>query len=152
MYPITRQPYAAVRNEISAAMLESDNPSIALFQMIKTYFLIDPVLYPREFHPVRVVHTWGLVKVLLWLYGTPDHPHTQKLVNDGFDFVVIIWRLLKQLGGLVGKSHGFGRFQIMVEGTAKQVRDELGANLALIERDPQNQWAVFEFWKDALEY
>lgn len=152
MWPLTRQPYAAARNEIFAAMLEAGNPSIALFQMIKTYFLIDPVLYPQEFHPVRVVHMWGLVKVLMWLYDSPEHPHTRQLVDGGFDFVVVIWRLLKQVRGLVGKSHGVGRLRVLVEGTVEEVRREIADELGIIERDPQNQWKVFEFWKNALEY
>ncbi|KEQ64882.1 uncharacterized protein M437DRAFT_14228, partial [Aureobasidium melanogenum CBS 110374] len=60
MWPITRQPYANIRVDIAARMLDENRVALALFQMAKTYFLIDPILYPQDFHPIRVVHTWNL--------------------------------------------------------------------------------------------
>lgn len=151
--PITRQPYAAARNELFASMLATGQAGIAMMQMVKIYFSIDPILYPQDFHPVRVVHAWALVKVLMWLYEQQDDPVTVSLHGQGFDFVVIIYKLLKQLRGLVGKSHGFSRFQMLVEGTAAQVAKEVGANnIELLERDPDDQWEVFRAWKDVMEH
>ncbi|KEQ76069.1 SET domain-containing protein, partial [Aureobasidium namibiae CBS 147.97] len=60
MWPITRQPYANIRVDITSRMLSQNRLGLALFQMAKTYFLINPILYPQDFHPVRVVHTWNL--------------------------------------------------------------------------------------------
>ena len=69
MWPITRQPYANIRVDITARMLSQNRLGLALFQMAKTYFLIDPILYPQDFHPVRVVHIWNLAKTLVQAYS-----------------------------------------------------------------------------------
>ncbi|KAL1297684.1 hypothetical protein AAFC00_006235 [Neodothiora populina] len=158
LYPPTRQPYAAARNELFAALLENGsdtNVAKALMHMVKIHFSIDPVLYPEPFHPVRVVHSWTLVRLLLYLYDQrEEHAVTAKLVGQGFDFVVVIWRLLRELWVLVTKSHGLGSgFAGKVGDTVRAVAEEIGeANLKVLERDPGGVWEVFIAWKDAMEF
>ncbi|KAH0349027.1 SET domain-containing protein, partial [Aureobasidium melanogenum] len=144
MWPITRQPYANVRVDIAARMLDENRVALALFHMAKTYFLIDPILYPQEFHPVRVVHTWNLAKTLVQAYSSPNDPSqtvdpgVEQLFQRGFDFVVPVWKLLKKLSVDVVKSHGAeSRLTFMVHTLTEQVKDGIGMqNLVQIERDP----------------
>lgn len=160
MWPITRQPYASARNEMSARLIEEGKLGLALFQLAKTYFKIDPVLYQQSWHPVRVVHTWTLAKTLVLAYSSPNDPSqtvdsgVEELFARGFDFVVPIWRLLKQLSVDVEKSHGKGsHLWFMVNSVVGQVRDGIGAeNLQAIERDPLGMWREFEKWADYSEY
>ncbi|KAH0008755.1 SET domain-containing protein, partial [Aureobasidium melanogenum] len=144
MWPITRQPYANIRVDIAARMLDENRVALALFQMAKTYFLIDPILYPQDFHPVRVVHTWNLAKTLVQAYSSPNDPSqtvdpgVEQLLQRGFDFVVPVWKLLKKLSVDVVKSHGAeSRLTFMVHTLTEQVKDGIGMqNLVQIERDP----------------
>ncbi|THX60295.1 SET domain-containing protein, partial [Aureobasidium pullulans] len=160
MWPITRQPYVNSRVDISSHMLDEGRVGLALFQMAKTYFLIDPVLYPQDFHPVRVVHTWGLAKTLVMAYSSPNDPTqavdpgVEELFERGFDFVVPIWRILKKLSQDVLKSHGSGsNMTFMVHAITQQVRDGIGMdNLRQIEQDPLKMWKEFEKWAYFLQY
>lgn len=160
MWPITRQPYANSRVDVFSHMLDEGRVGLALFQMAKTYFLIDPVLYPQDFHPVRVVHTWGLAKTLVMAYSSPNDPTqavdpgVEELFERGFDFVVPIWRILKKLSQDVLKSHGSGsNMTFMVHAITQQVRDGIGMdNLRQIEQDPLKMWKEFEKWAYFLQY
>jgi hypothetical protein len=160
MWPITRQPYANIRVDITSRMLSQNRLGLALFQMAKTYFLIDPILYPQDHHPVRVVHTWTLAKTLVQAYSSPNDPSqvvdagVEELFRREFDFVVPIVKLFKKLVGDVVKSHGAGsRLAMMVHTTARQVFEGVGEqNLREIERDPLGNWKEFERWAHYLEY
>jgi hypothetical protein len=160
MWPITRQPYANIRVDITSRILNQNRLGLALFQMAKTYFLIDPILYTQDFHPVRVVHTWTLAKTLVQAYSSPNDPSqtvdagVEELFRREFDFVVPIVKLFKKLVGDVVKSHGAGsRLAMMVHTTARQVFEGVGEhNLREIERDPLGNWKEFERWAHYLEY
>lgn len=160
MWPITRQPYANIRVDITSRMLSQNRLGLALFQMAKTHFLIDPILYPQDFHPARVVHTWNLAKTLVQAYSSPNGPSAtvdagvEELFCREFDFVVPIVKLLKKLVGDVVKSHGEGsKLAMMVFSMAKQVFEGVGEqNLREIDRDPLGMWGEFERWADYLEY
>lgn len=156
MWPITRQPSPAARNEMFASLCSNGDASAALIHATKIYFLIDPVLYVQEAHPVRVVHTWALIKTLLWVYEECNRSASQiklDLLNvQDFDFVVPIWRLLKEVAGQVIKSHGkMSRLRLTINQTMEEVRGEIvqgggGKYLALIESDPGGYWRVFRSW------
>ena len=153
LFASSRQPYAAARSELFANMLLADAAGDAVFHGVKVFFDVDPALYPQDFHPVRVVHTWALVKVVMWLYERPEHNVTRKMLASGFDFAVPIWKLLKGLVRDVGRSHGNGRFRILVEGTAEDVRREIGERgISLLEADRDGHWGRFRSWKDGLLY
>ncbi|KAI5240442.1 SET domain-containing protein [Aureobasidium subglaciale] len=160
VWPITRQPYANVRVDLSARMLDEGCLGLALFQMAKTYFLIDPTLYPQDFHPVRVLHTWCLAKTLVAAYSSGNDPSmtvdpgVEELFQREFDFVVPIWRILKKLSVDVIKSHGSGsNLTFMVHSLTQQVREGVGMeNLREIERDPLHMWKEFERWAHYLQY
>ncbi|KAI4731881.1 SET domain-containing protein [Aureobasidium sp. EXF-10728] len=160
MWPITRQPYANMRVDIASRLIADNHLALAMYHMAKAYFLIDPILYPQDFHPVRVVHTWNLVKTLVQAYSSPQDPRetvdpgVQELFRLEFDFVVPIWRLLKKLSVDVLKSHGSGsNLTVMVHALTQQVRDGVGMqNLVEIERDPLGMWEKFKDWAHHLDY
>lgn len=155
MWPIVRQPYPAARNELFASFCITGNSPAALLHATKTYFLIDPILYPQEAHPIRVVHTWALVKTLMWVYEQSNDPASQYKIGfvdtNNFDFVVPIWRLLKEVYGRVVKSHGqMSRLRHKISQTVEEVRGEISQGgqqyLALIESDPGGHWKLFRSW------
>lgn len=111
MWPLYRQPYAALRDDLIVAYLTSGEPPkfVAAFQhAVRRYFEIDPILYPQPFHPVRVVHIWTLLMLALWLASAPeDCPmDAMKFLEIGIDLGVVIFNLLLEANAEVHKSHG----------------------------------------------
>ena len=155
-WPLTQQPYAATRDELFASLCANNDLWAAMHHGIKRYFLIDSMLYPQPFHPVRVVHTWALLKVMMSLYDQADDANVQKLMRLGFDMVVPLWRLAKEVAGLVEQSHGRCHFANEVIEVASDIRNGITAgdprNLELIESDPERHWQTFKSWKDILTY
>ncbi|KAJ9361721.1 hypothetical protein C8Q69DRAFT_221290 [Paecilomyces variotii] len=97
-WPITRQPYVSLRDELIIAMAAAKQFQSAFVQMVIRYLRVDPIVYPYEGHPIRQVHTYALVKVAMNLnrnhaIGSPDAVF-QKFPKD---MDLIIWVLLSQL-------------------------------------------------------
>ena len=146
---VIQQPSAAARDELFARSCSVGDFSTALAHGIRRYFDIDPILYPEPFHPVRVVHSWALVKLLMSMYSSPDEVYTKALVMKNFDFVVPIWRLLKELVTVVDRSHGSGSwFAKSVKALLEEVRQGIMAGstegLRAVEADPGRYWEAFE--------
>ncbi|TKA64155.1 hypothetical protein B0A49_07060 [Cryomyces minteri] len=108
MWPITRQPMPNLRQQLFVNMLSINNFIIAWCQGVNIYLLIDPYLYPQEFHPVRVVHAWTLVLLTLYVSGQQDDPAVQQMHGQGVDFGIIILGLLNHVSNNVENSHGKG--------------------------------------------
>lgn len=155
MFAITRQPYPALRQELFVRMLSEGNYGIAFLQAAKTYFKIDPVLYPQRFHPVRVVHTWTLLMLMVYMLQNYEDPHSVQLLGAGFDFVTVIWRLINEVKDLVPKSHGKSQFKDGVEAKYNEIRSEMMRGEGYIKRLEEGidtQWRRFVAFADALEY
>lgn len=154
MFPYYRQPFAAIRADLLTSSLADRDWRSALGMMIRIHFDIDPVLYPQPFHPVRIVHTWALTKLLLYLYSERDDPVTTEMVRQDFDFVVVIWKLLHdELVPYVGMSHGTSsRFSLLVVMMASDVRRDIGEeNLNLCLQDPYGMWDRFRNYADLVK-
>ncbi len=111
MFPVYRQPYAALRDDMIVADISTgESPQIvaAFMNGTKRYFRIDPHLFPQPFHPVRVVHTWTLAMLALWAAVAPaDSPiDAAMFLERGVDLGVVIYHLLFEVHENVGKSHG----------------------------------------------
>ena len=146
---VVQQPSAAARDELFARSCSVGDFLIALAHGIRRYFDIDPILYPEPFHPVRVIHSWALVKLLMGMYSSPDDVYTKALVMKNFDFVVPIWRLLKELVTVVDRSHGSGSwFAKSVKALLEEVRQGIMTGptegLRAVEADPGRYWEAFE--------
>jgi len=153
---VTQQPSAAARDELFARACSIGNFLVALAHGIRRYFDIDPILYPVPFHPVRLVHAWALVKLLMGMYSNPEDEQTKALIDQNFEFLVPIWRLLKELASLVDRSHGTGtRFEMEVKSLLMEVEKGITVHdpkdLDLIKADPGLHWKAFEDLKYHLD-
>ncbi|KAL8813716.1 MAG: hypothetical protein Q9200_000053 [Gallowayella weberi] len=64
IYPLWRYPWPSIRNELSMVQWRIGQLSLAICHALKSYFFIDPVVYPGLWHPIRTVRTFTLLKML----------------------------------------------------------------------------------------
>jgi len=156
--PITAEPYAGARTELIGRLLEIDDLLPALRHSAKRYFDIDPVRFPQPFEPRRVTNAWALLRVILRLNDQPESPLTQELfVEQAFDGVVIMWRLIGEVRRSVGRSHGPGEFSDLVQRLEAEVKASITAAggaraVGYVEQDPEGFWERFKGWKDEVDY
>ncbi|KAI4211247.1 MAG: hypothetical protein LQ351_005931 [Letrouitia transgressa] len=111
LYPYWRQPWPSVRHQMKLiAISQQDWPS-ALGHALKAYFYIEPTLYPTRWHPVRVVQTYVLLKLVMevsyWTRAQGKDAKTQHIsMTYELDWPVVAWELLQEVEADVGKSHG----------------------------------------------
>ncbi|KAF2835493.1 SET domain-containing protein [Patellaria atrata CBS 101060] len=151
MFSPTRQPFAALRKELYVRTLTAGQFVAALMQASKIHFHVDPVLYPQPHHPLRVVHIWTLVKLIIYLVNEIDsYPPVQNMQEKGgLDFPVIAYSLLLQVEANVEKSHGkSSRFAQMVYRKAEEVKSDLtGGNEVILKGFSEciePQWRLFK--------
>jgi hypothetical protein len=112
LFPIHRQPFASLRYELFVSYLANRNYIEGFFQGLKTYFDVDPVLYPQLHHPTRVEHIWTLAKLALFLVMDADQPGVDptKIVQTAqsmnMDLPYLMYGLMGQASDNVGKSYG----------------------------------------------
>jgi len=141
LWPDHRQPLPAVRQYLFATFLS--------FKLgLRLYFSVNPVLYPAPFHPLRVVHTWALLNLLLYtLDPTGDSAAEAELRHAGVDFGVVVYGLLSEVASNVERSHG------KESGFAREVRrkvEEVCTDmtrgdrevLSGIRRRMESQWGI----------
>ncbi|KAI4161450.1 MAG: hypothetical protein LQ342_004853 [Letrouitia transgressa] len=111
LYPYWRQPWPSVRHQMKLiAISQQDWPS-ALGHALKAYFYIEPTLYPARWHPVRVVQTYVLLKLVMevsyWIHAPSKDARTQQtLMAYELDWPVVAGELLQEVEADIGKSHG----------------------------------------------
>ncbi|MCJ1249215.1 hypothetical protein MMC30_006438 [Trapelia coarctata] len=108
-YPPYRQPYAALRAAMVLALLAAEQWIPALIHSLITYFHVDPFQLPQAMHPVRVVHKWVLLKLVLQIVAVgQEGDEAVKALEEkwGLDWAVVVWGLLREVEGSVGGSHG----------------------------------------------
>ena len=64
-YPTHRQPYANIQQKAFLNALTRQDWLGALKFALEAYLYIEPVHYPSSWHPVRVVKTWVLLKLIM---------------------------------------------------------------------------------------
>jgi len=102
--PIYRQPYPSARYELVQSCSNNANFFQAWAHGAKTYFYVDPLLYPQTHHPLRVVHNTNLALLTLVVstdLSLREHPETKDI-----DFGVLEYYLLLEVVANVEKSHG----------------------------------------------
>ncbi|OCK85106.1 SET domain-containing protein [Lepidopterella palustris CBS 459.81] len=153
LWPIHRQPYASMRHDLFVNMISVGNYFIAFAQGAKTYFHIDPILFPQPHHPVRVVHNWTLAMLTLYLASEPDAPGVKDMVDQGIDLGVIMYGLLYEVISNVSQSHGqSSSFGMAVRRKMEEVSaDMTGGNRAALpaalrgmQDRIKDQWKLFE--------
>ncbi|KAL9044182.1 MAG: hypothetical protein Q9214_002663 [Letrouitia sp. 1 TL-2023] len=128
LHPYWRQPWPSVRHQMKLiAISQQDWPS-ALGHALKAYFYIEPTLYPARWHPVRVVQTYVLLKLVMevshWIHAPSEDARTQQiLMKYEVDWPVVTWELLQEVEADVWKSHGVDN------GLAKEITGLKGSGI-----------------------
>lgn len=103
-YPIYHQPYPSARHELIQSYSHNANFFLAWAHGARTYFYVDPVLYPQTHHPLRVVHNANLA--MLSLVVTTDALAREHPEIKDIDFGVLVYYLHLEVAANVEKSHG----------------------------------------------
>lgn len=98
-WPITRQPYISLRDELIASLLSSGQFKTAFVQATVRYIRVDPIVYPYDSHPIRHVHAWALVRLAIHLSQGMETNLGDDVALESFElnFSLIIWSLLNTL-------------------------------------------------------
>jgi hypothetical protein len=108
-YNVTRQPYAAARNEYILECINEGDHALAWRHAVRSYLDIDPVLFPELHNPIRVVHAHRLAKLTIFL-AEESEKKGQDLrlhcIDLGLDMPAFAWKCMKEAAQQVDKSHG----------------------------------------------
>jgi hypothetical protein len=125
LYPVHRQPYAALRDDLVVNLLGVGRYQDAWAQCAKRYKHIAPVLHPVPFHPVRVVQTWQMAVLAVYLAGDQEG-----IGAPGVNMGLIAMMLVKQVLDASRLSHGSeSSFAKSVRGKAEEMMEELKRSL-----------------------
>lgn len=98
LWPVYRQPFAALRDDLILNLLLVGQYQVAWAQCAKRYRYITPKLYPEPHHPVRVVQTWQMAMLALYL--------SSEGVAMGVDLGPIAYMLIMEVAKVSNQSHG----------------------------------------------
>jgi SET and MYND domain-containing protein len=98
LWPVYRQPFAALRDDLIVNLLLLGQYQVAWAQCAKRYRYITPKLYPEPHHPVRVVQTWQMAMLALYL--------SSEGVAMGVDLGPIAYMLILEVAEVSKLSHG----------------------------------------------
>jgi hypothetical protein len=100
LWPVHRQPYAALRDDLIINLLSTGNYVNAWSHCTKRYIHVLPKLHPVHFHPVRVVQTWQMAMLAAYLASLNG------VKAPGVDMGLITVMLVKQVLDAASLSHG----------------------------------------------
>jgi hypothetical protein len=125
LWPVFRQPYAALRDDLIVNLLGVGKYKDAWAQCAKRYKYILPKLYPVPFHPVRVVQTWQMAVLAVYLAGDAEG-----VGAPGVNMGLIAMMLVKQVLDASSLSHGpNSAFAKSVKRKAEEMMEELKRSL-----------------------
>ncbi|KAF2088201.1 SET domain-containing protein [Saccharata proteae CBS 121410] len=148
MWPPTRQPYAALRDELVVLYSASQRFPMAWQHMVRRYFDIDPILYPEPHHPVRVIHNFMLSTQTLYMFTSHHMDELYDLFEfpPGFEIRQIVYGLLAEVFENVASSHGpTSNFAKFVQSRMQFMRSEMPDRGKHWEETLPRQ---LELWKD----
>jgi len=129
IWPLTRQPYASLRDDLIVALLSVNSFTRAFIQAAIRYLRVDPILYSPA-HPVRQVHAWILAKLAIFLSQSyePDPKDPIQLHDFGINFHYILWYILADLASKQAESCTVPGFRSLVGANFQQVHTEFKSN------------------------
>ncbi|KAL1794958.1 hypothetical protein ACET3X_006774 [Alternaria dauci] len=134
-WPVYRQPYAAVRDDLIVHLLSVGKYQEAWRQCAKRYKHILPKLYPVPFHPVRVVMTWQTAMLAAYLASTEEG-----VGASGVNIGLIAMMLVKQVLDVAHLSHGpANAFTKSVKGKAEEMIEELKRSIGNPDSEVMNR-------------
>lgn len=107
-YPPHRQPQAAILQTAFLNAIACQAWPLALTYALKAYFDIDPVHYQPDWHPVRVVRKWVLLRLVVQIVqlASEGDGSVKALNRFEVDWQVVAVGLLGEVGEGVKLSHG----------------------------------------------
>lgn len=128
-WPLTRQPYASLRDKLIVSLLSAGNFSRAFTHAAIRYLRVDPVIYDPA-HPIRHIHAWVLAKLAIFLSQTfqSDPTDPVQLQEFGINFHFILWYILADLASRQLESCTMPSFRRLVGANFAQVHNEFKAN------------------------
>lgn len=99
IWPITRQPYVQLRDELIVSMLEGQQFGPAFIHSAIRYLRVDPFIFPTSWHPLRNVHAWTMVKLAIHIFQDPNVTNADTAVIQayGINLGLIIYSVLSDL-------------------------------------------------------
>ncbi|OQD81784.1 hypothetical protein PENANT_c025G02281 [Penicillium antarcticum] len=129
-WPLTRQPYASLRDKLIISLLSEGNFTRAFIHSAIRYTKIDPIVYDKA-HPIRHIHAWSLVRLTVFLSqeGFPPNPKDPVQVKDfRLNLHFLIWYILAELTSTQLESCTVPSFRKLVSTQFAQVHNEFKAN------------------------
>lgn len=139
VWPLTRQPYASIRDQLIVSLLAGNNFNKAFIQAAIRYLRVDPELYSPA-HPIRHIHAWILAKLAIYISqgGEPNPRDPIQLQDFGINFHYILWYILADLASRQLESCTVPSFKKLVGANFAQVHNEFKSHGI----DPSTQKAV----------
>lgn len=129
-WPITRQPYIFLRDELIASLLSNGQFKTAFVQAAVRYIRVDPIVYPYDSHPIRHVHAWALARLAIHLSQGIETNTGDDVALERFElnFSLIIWSLLNKLINRESESCTVPSFKRMARLAFYEVHKEFVSN------------------------
>ncbi|KAJ5112417.1 Zinc finger MYND-type [Penicillium argentinense] len=128
-WPLTRQPYASIRDDLIVSLLAANSFTRAFIQAAIRYLRIDPILYSPT-HPIRHIHAWILAKLAIYLSQgyEPDPKDPIQLQDFEINYHYILWYILADLASRQMESCTVPGFKKLVGANFQQVHTEFKSN------------------------
>ncbi|KAI2829744.1 hypothetical protein CBS147343_5597 [Aspergillus niger] len=130
--PKTTQPSISLHDELITALLAEQKYKSAFAHAAARYRAVDPIVYPLQGHPIRLLHAWVLARLAIHLSQGVEVQHAggnEEIALEKYElnFNLIIWSVLAKLVGMEstgGMGPGFWR---LVKREFRAVRGEFVA-------------------------
>lgn len=131
LWPLHRQPYAALRDDLIVNLLSEGEYHIAWMHSARRYKYITPKLYPIPSHPVRVVQTWQMAMLAAY------HASVEEGIRvEGANMGLIAMMLVKQVLDAAVSSHGpHTSFTQSVREKAEEMVEELKRHIGNADKE-----------------
>ena len=148
IWPITRQPYISLRDELITSLLSAGRFNAAFIHSVIRYIHIDPVIFPEETHPIRQLHAWALAKLAIHIsQGIEINSEDISLERYEVNFVFIIWSVLSGLVKNESRSCSVPTFGRIVRESFNNVYEEFrdsGIDPGTLEVPVKEEWKKLE--------
>ena len=107
-YPPHRQPNASILHTAFLNAIATQSWAIALSYALKAYFFIDPLHHRVNWHPVRVVRKWVLLRLVTQIAGLESEGDSsiKGLGRFGINWQIVAMALFQEISNAAPRSHG----------------------------------------------
>jgi hypothetical protein len=129
IWPLTRQPYVSLRDDLITNLLATGRFNAAFVQASIRYMRIDPVVFPQESHPIRQIHAWALAKLAIHLsQGVELNSGDVDIQRYQLDFGLVIWSILNGLVSGESRSCAVPGFKKLARSAFSEVHGQFIAH------------------------